>query len=229
MKLFLTNLQLHWFSTRYGEGLDKGFFMSYICKRENTENTKPMDFKKIACTAIRRWNEKRHTDKTAGTRRTTLPETQKPQPAQGVPTAQPAPAAHHLLHRHVLVQSAFRPFGKPQVHLRTRGASHQYIYIMETGTECWNHNTEKTLFQHHAFGFHMLTKENGSRLHKFVRTFRGQEAARAALRTQRFYFRMTLQVIFQAVGHVFSLGDDTHITRSVFQNLVQQQIGRAHV
>ena len=213
MKLFLTNLQLYWFSICYGEGLDKGFFMSYICKRENTENTKPMDFKKIACTAIRRWNEKRHTDKTAGTRRTTLPETQKPQPAQGVPTAQPAPAAHHLLHRHVLVQSAFRPFGKPQVHLRTRGASHQYIYIMETGTECWNHNTEKTLFQHHAFGFHMLTKENGSRLHKFVRTFRGQEAARAALRTQRFYFRMTLQVIFQAVGHVFSLGDDTHITR----------------
>ena len=59
MKLFLTNLQLHWFSTRYGEGLDKGFFMSYICKRENTENTKPMDFKKIACTAVRRWNEKR--------------------------------------------------------------------------------------------------------------------------------------------------------------------------
>ena len=84
-----------------------------------------MDFKKIACTAIRRWNEKRHTDKTAGTRRTTLPETQKPQPAQGVPTAQPAPAAHHLLHRHVLVQSAFRPFGKPQVHLRARGASHR--------------------------------------------------------------------------------------------------------
>ena len=81
----------------------------------------------------------------------------------------------------------------------------------------------KKLFQHHAFGFHMLTKENGSRLHKFVRTFRGQEAARAALRTQRFYFRMTLQVIFQAVGHVFSLGDDTHITRSIFQNLVQQQ------
>ena len=40
MKLFLTNLQSHWFSTRYGEGLDKGFFMSYICKRENTENTK---------------------------------------------------------------------------------------------------------------------------------------------------------------------------------------------
>ena len=32
MKLFLTNLQLHWFSTRYGEGLDKGFFMSYICR-----------------------------------------------------------------------------------------------------------------------------------------------------------------------------------------------------
>ena len=182
-----------------------------------------MDFKKIACTAIRRWNEKRHTDKTAGTRRTTLPETQKPQPAQGVPTAQPVPAAHHLLHRHVLVQSALRPSGKPQVHLRARGISHQYIYIMETGTECWNHNTEKTLFQHHAFGFHMLTKENGSRLHKFVRTFRGQEAARAALRTQRFYFRMTLQVIFQAVGHVFSLGDDTHITRSIFQNLVQQQ------
>ena len=205
MKLFLTNLQSHWFSIDYGEGLDKGFFMSYICKREDTENTKPMDFKKIACTAIRRWNEKRHTDKTAGTRRTTLPETQEPQPTQGVPTAQPVPAAHRLLHRHVLVQSAFRPFGKPQVHLRTRGASHQYIYIMETGTECWNHNTEKTLFQHHAFGFHMLTKENGSRLHKFVRTFRGQEAARAALRTQRFYFRMTLQVIFQAVGHVFSL------------------------
>ena len=91
MKLFLTNLQSHWFSIDYGEGLDKGFFMSYICKREDTENTKPMDFKKIACTAIRRWNEKRHTDKTAGTRRTTLPETQKPQPAQGVPTAQPAP------------------------------------------------------------------------------------------------------------------------------------------
>ena len=180
MKLFLTNLQSHWFSIDYGEGLDKGFFMSYICKREDTENTKPMDFKKIACTAIRRWNEKRHTDKTAGTRRTTLPETQEPQPTQGVPTAQPVPAAHRLLHRHVLVQSAFRPFGKPQVHLRTRGASHQYIYIMETGTECWNHNTEKTLFQHHAFGFHMLTKENGSRLHKFVRTFRGQEAARAA-------------------------------------------------
>lgn len=67
-----------------------------------------MDIKKIACTAIRRWNEKRHTDKTAGTRRTTLPETQRPQPAQGVPTAQPVPAAHHLLHRHVLVQSAFR-------------------------------------------------------------------------------------------------------------------------
>ena len=84
-----------------------------------------MDFKKIACTAIRRWNEKRHTDKTADTRRTTLPETQKPQPAQGVPTAQPVPAAHHLLHRHVLVQSAFRPFGKPQVHLRARGASHR--------------------------------------------------------------------------------------------------------
>ena len=59
MKLFLTNLQLHWFSTRYGEGLDKGFFMSYICKREDTENTNPMDFKKIACTAVRRWNEKR--------------------------------------------------------------------------------------------------------------------------------------------------------------------------
>ena len=84
-----------------------------------------MDFKKIACTAIRRWNEKRHTDKTAGTRRTTLPETQKPQPAQGVPTAQPVPAAHRLLHRHVLVQSAFRPFGKPQVHLRARGVSHR--------------------------------------------------------------------------------------------------------
>ena len=84
-----------------------------------------MDFKKIACTAIRRWNEKRHTDKTAGTRRTTLPETQKPQPAQGVPTAQPVPAAHRLLHRHVLVQSAFRPFGKPQVHLRAREASHR--------------------------------------------------------------------------------------------------------
>ena len=32
MKRFLTNLKLHWFSTRYGEGLDKGFFMSYICK-----------------------------------------------------------------------------------------------------------------------------------------------------------------------------------------------------
>ena len=59
MKLFLTNLQSHWFSARYGEGLDKGFFMSYICKRENTKNTKPMDFKKIACTAVRRWNEKR--------------------------------------------------------------------------------------------------------------------------------------------------------------------------
>ena len=40
MKLFLTNLQLHWFSTCYGEGLDKGFSISYICKRENTENTK---------------------------------------------------------------------------------------------------------------------------------------------------------------------------------------------
>ena len=59
MKLFLTNLQSHWFSIDYGEGLDKGFFMSYICKREDTENTKPMDFKKIACTAVRRWNEKR--------------------------------------------------------------------------------------------------------------------------------------------------------------------------
>jgi len=46
MKLFLTNLQSHWFSIDYGEGLDKGFFMSYICKREDTENTKPMDFKK---------------------------------------------------------------------------------------------------------------------------------------------------------------------------------------
>ncbi len=59
MKLFLTNLQSHWFSIDYGEGLDKGFFMSYICKREDTENTKPMDFKKIACTVVRRWNEKR--------------------------------------------------------------------------------------------------------------------------------------------------------------------------
>ena len=43
----------------YGEGLDKGFFMLYICKQENTENTNPMDFKKIACTVVRRWNEKR--------------------------------------------------------------------------------------------------------------------------------------------------------------------------
>ena len=32
MKLFLTNLQLYWFSMRYGEWLDKGFFMSYICR-----------------------------------------------------------------------------------------------------------------------------------------------------------------------------------------------------
>ena len=32
MKLFLTNLQLYWFSICYGEGLDKGFFMSYICR-----------------------------------------------------------------------------------------------------------------------------------------------------------------------------------------------------
>ena len=69
----------------------------------------------------------------------------------------------------------------------------------------------------------MLTKENGSRFRKFVRAFRGQETARAALRTQRFYFRMALQVILQAIGHVLPLGDDTHITRSVFQNLVQQQ------
>ena len=75
MKLFLTNLQLHWFSTRYGEGLDKGFFMSYICKREDTENTKPMDFKKIAHAAVCRWNEKRHADKTADTLRAVLPET----------------------------------------------------------------------------------------------------------------------------------------------------------
>ena len=33
--------------------------MLYICKQENTENTNPMDFKKIACTVVRRWNEKR--------------------------------------------------------------------------------------------------------------------------------------------------------------------------
>ena len=74
MKLFLTNLQLHWFSTRYGEGLDKGFFMSYICKRENTENTKPMDFKKIACTAVRRWNEKRMAGRAADVPRSVTPQ-----------------------------------------------------------------------------------------------------------------------------------------------------------
>ena len=50
----------------------------------------------------------------------------RPQPAQGVPAAQPSPAAHRLLHRHVqLARTAFRPFGKPQVHLRARGASHR--------------------------------------------------------------------------------------------------------
>ena len=39
----------------------------------------------------------------------------RPQPAQGVPAAQPSPAAHRLLHRHVqLARTAFRPFGKPQ-------------------------------------------------------------------------------------------------------------------
>ena len=82
MKLFLTNLKLHWFSTRYGEGLDKGFLMSYICKRENTENTKPMDFKKIACTAVRRWNEKRM----AG-RAKDVPRDATPQAATTVATA----------------------------------------------------------------------------------------------------------------------------------------------
>ena len=74
MKLFLTNLQLHWFSTRYGEGLDKGFFMSYICKRENTKNTKPMDFKKIACTAVRRWNEKRMAGRAKDVSRDAMPQ-----------------------------------------------------------------------------------------------------------------------------------------------------------
>ena len=50
----------------------------------------------------------------------------RPQPAQGVPAAQPSPAAHRLLHRHVqLARTAFRPFGKPQVHLRAREASHR--------------------------------------------------------------------------------------------------------
>ena len=49
--------------------------MSYICKREDTENTKPMDFKKIAHAAVCRWNEKRHADKTADTLRAVLPET----------------------------------------------------------------------------------------------------------------------------------------------------------
>ena len=34
-----------------------------------------MDFKKIAHAAVHRWNEKRHTDKTADTRRASLPET----------------------------------------------------------------------------------------------------------------------------------------------------------
>ena len=34
-----------------------------------------MDFKKIAHAAVCRWNEKRHADKTADTRRTNLPET----------------------------------------------------------------------------------------------------------------------------------------------------------
>jgi hypothetical protein len=48
------------------------------------------------------------------------------QPAQGVPAAQPSPAAHRLLHRHVqLARTAFRPFGKPPLHLRARGASHR--------------------------------------------------------------------------------------------------------
>ena len=50
----------------------------------------------------------------------------RPQPAQGVPAAQPGPAAHRLLHRHVqLARTAFRPFGKPPLHLRARGASHR--------------------------------------------------------------------------------------------------------
>ena len=33
-----------------------------------------MDFKKIAHAAVCRWNEKRHTDKTSDTHRTSLPE-----------------------------------------------------------------------------------------------------------------------------------------------------------
>ena len=58
----------------YGEGLDKGFFMLYICKQENTENTKPMDFKKIACTAVRRWNEKRMAGRAADVSRSVTPQ-----------------------------------------------------------------------------------------------------------------------------------------------------------
>ena len=48
--------------------------MLYICKRENTENTKPMDFKKIACTAVRRWNEKRMAGRAADVPRSVTPQ-----------------------------------------------------------------------------------------------------------------------------------------------------------
>ena len=44
-----------------------------------------MDFKKIAHAAVHRWNEKRHTDKTADTRRASLPETENSTAPQDKP------------------------------------------------------------------------------------------------------------------------------------------------
>ncbi len=58
------------------KGLTKAFSCHIFAGGKHNRKHKAYGLQKIACTAIRRWNEKRHTDKTAGTRRTTLPETQ---------------------------------------------------------------------------------------------------------------------------------------------------------
>ena len=63
--------------------LTKAFSCRIFANKKTPKKTKPMDFKKIAHAAVCRWNEKRHTDKTADTRRATLSEAENSTVLQG--------------------------------------------------------------------------------------------------------------------------------------------------
>src|SRR5574344_1181234 len=66
-------------------------------------------------------------------------------------------------------------------------------------------------------------KENLSTFLELIRVFRGEILTGTTFRTFLIYFRMTLEIVFQAFSYIFSLRNDTHTRFGIFKNLRHQE------